>query len=112
MQQQIFYCTSETGKVNDKHWVYIQCDRWFDARKVAYTLFGTDAVQFKSVDSLPTESVHQGNFYRLQWVGSPMDPANQPELKVIPWETAVKPLPPATEEAPKKRSKKERVAEK
>jgi hypothetical protein len=82
---EIFYCISPTGKVNNKSWAYIEAERWFDARKVAYTLFGTDQVKFELVHDRPGEEQHQGNFYTAKWEGSPMDPQRQPELKVTAW---------------------------
>jgi hypothetical protein len=92
MQKQVFYCTSPTGKVNNKSWIYIASDRWFEARQTAHSLFGTDQVNFKTVDGIPDPTVHQGNMFTLTWEGTPMDPRNPVVLKVTPWESQTPPI--------------------
>jgi hypothetical protein len=88
--QQIFHCSSDFGMVNGRRWVYLEADRWWDARGVAYRLFGTDRVDFKVVER-PNVPIPHGNAFTLEWVGSPLNPNNPPELKVTPWTSAETP---------------------
>lgn len=97
----IFYCTmknsDEGKKVNGQWWLYIEADRWFDARKAAQILFGTDRIVYKEIQGPIVEFQHLGNYFTAKWVGSPMHRDNQPELKVTAWPRE-EDLPPKNEE--------------
>ena len=84
-----FYVTSMTHTLQGKGWVYIEAERWFDAREVGCRLFGCPEVTALP-SCRPTPEVHEGRFYTVAWKGMPPGSCKAMELEVLRWKEPLK----------------------
>ena len=70
---QVFYCTSEK-KINGENFVYIEAERWYKAREIAYSIYGVEAFKMTNVSSdlcLHRKSPdHHGNWWLVWYSGN------------------------------------------
>lgn len=74
-KQQVFVCSSKTTSIDGQPFVYIEAERWFDARELAYSIYGPNDFWIENVTKAPSGhrtavDIHKGNWWLLTWTGN------------------------------------------
>ena len=92
---QVFACTS--GRKIDKHlFIYVEADRWFDARQFAFSIYGDSPFKMENATGkrelhAKARHIHRGNWWRVTYTGNAAN--NTLEKVVTRYNADGKPIP-------------------
>jgi hypothetical protein len=74
-RQQVFYVTSKTTCIDKQTFVYVEADRWYDARELTYSIYGPNDFWMENQTKTHTitrhnYNLHLGNWWLVTWTGN------------------------------------------